>query len=112
MVEETAGPRETKLDLTVNLKNLVEIGGKKMIPLPETAQVVSNLEARNTKLLYKKVGFVLETLGVKGLSPAFYDLCRQRMANRRDDLRDYPSEPGLSSSEWNLAYPEYMKEIE
>ena len=75
-------------------------------------KVVSNLEARNTKLLYKKVGFVLETLGVKGLSPTFYDLCKQRMSNRRDDLRDYPSEPGLSSSEWNLAYPEYMKEIE
>ncbi|MDY6392176.1 MAG: glycosyl hydrolase 53 family protein [Bacilli bacterium] len=49
LVEETAGPRETKLDLTVNLKNLVEIGGKKMIPLPETAQVVSNLEALRSR---------------------------------------------------------------
>ena len=75
-------------------------------------KVVSNLEARNTKLLYKKAGFVLEALGVKGLSPAFYDLCMQRMSNRRDDLRDYPSEPGLSSSEWHLAYPEYMKGID
>ena len=79
--------------------------------LDET-KVISNLEAKNTKLLYKKAGFVLQMLGVKGLGPAFFDLCKQRMSNRRDDLRDYPSEPGLSSSEWNLSYPEYMKEVE
>ena len=79
--------------------------------LDET-KVVFNLEAKNTKFLYKKVGFVLQMLGVKGLHSTFFDLCRQRMSNRRDDLRDYPSESGRSSSEWNLTYPGYMKEAE
>ncbi len=73
-------------------------------------KVISNLEAKKTRYLYKKVGFVLQTLGVKGLGPDFFDLCKQRMSQRHDDMRDYPSEPGLFSAEWNLVYPEYMKE--
>ena len=71
-------------------------------------KILGNLEARKTKLLYKKTGFLLQKLRVKGLSPSFFEECKKNMSHRYDDIRDLSFEPGKYSSEWNLTYPEYM----
>ncbi|MBQ4254992.1 MAG: hypothetical protein II721_03215 [Bacilli bacterium] len=74
----------------------------------DEGRVLSNLKRIGHRFTYKKAGFLFQILGIHGLSEHFFDVCKEEMSDRCDDIRDYPTEDKAFSKMWNLIYPLYM----
>lgn len=68
-------------------------------------KLLKHLEYYNKKFLYKKTGYLFSILRPKYLSEGFFEVCKNKMSMRDDDIREHKSLTWKYVSEWKLYVP-------
>ncbi|MCD8295585.1 MAG: hypothetical protein LUE27_10145 [Clostridia bacterium] len=69
-------------------------------------KLLKYLQMYNKKILYKKAGFLFSRIKPVYLSQHFYDVCKEHMSSRRDDIRGFKGAP-YRDGEWNEEWRVY-----
>lgn len=68
-------------------------------------KLLSHLKKYDKKFLYKKVGYLFSILKPKYLSENFYQICKQNISNRNDDIRENKAASSEYIKDWKLIAP-------
>ena len=68
-------------------------------------KLLSHLKKYDKKFLYKKVGYLFSILKPKYLSENFYQICKQNISNRNDDIRENKAVSSEYIKDWKLIAP-------
>ena len=73
-----------------------------MITYLDENKLLYHLKKYNSKLLYKKVGYLFSLIKPDYLSNNFYNICKSNISSRIDDLRENKKVAYIYDKEWKL----------
>ena len=95
-----------RIDLAGGLEELVTaING---ITYLNEENLILYLKEYNKKYLYKKAGFFLSLLKSELLSQNFFNVCRQNISVKIEDISENKNMPRKTDKSWRLIYPEKL----
>lgn len=75
-------------------------------------KLLKHLSGYQSKLIYKKAGYLFSLLKPKYLSDRFYEQCKENMPVRDDDIRENKRVDYVYDKEWKIYVPEQIMNTE
>lgn len=119
-IMQTGGVRVTSVEQAVvdGIADFEKLAGLEetlrcitLIPALDEEKLLCILKARANGFLWQKCGYVLSELGGMGLSPEFFQTCREQKAGSKRALMKHPSYSPVWDRTWDLYVPQSLKEI-
>lgn len=79
-----------------------------MINYCDEEKLLKHLAGYGKKIIYKKAGYLFSVLKPTYLTERFYEICKQNMSDRDDDLRENKKNAYIYNNEWKLYVPKKL----
>ena len=121
VVEQNSTVRVTELERTVvDCLNRPDVAGGleevftalSAISYCDEQKLLKHLKAYDKKILYKKAGFFFSLLQPTYLTNSFFDVCKENVTQRFDDIRENKNASGKRIDEWKLIIPKEIVNTE
>ena len=82
--------------------------GLGMVSYCSEEKILKHLQGYNKKILYKKAGYLFSLIKPKYLSDRFYEICKDNMSPRIDDIRENKVAAYTYDNEWKIYAPKQI----